>query len=50
MTATSGDPENHQKNPAAPDTPPAEFPIYDETIPVQYRCPYCLYCWSGAAQ
>lgn len=30
--------------------PPEEFPVYDETLPTEYRCPFCGYCWSGSAR
>lgn len=34
--------------PPAPDpAPPQDFPAYDETIPVEHRCPRCGYRWSG---
>lgn len=27
--------------------PPSEFPVVDENIHTDYRCPKCGYCWSG---
>lgn len=32
-----------------PDSPP-EFPVRDESIPVEHVCPKCGYCFSGGAK
>ncbi len=29
--------------------PPADFPVFDASIPVDHTCPKCAYSWSGTA-
>ena len=32
------------------DTPPDDFPVFDDDLPTEYKCPSCEYEWSGKAK